>query len=151
MVPPVPTGRMRALLVRCGLRASRQGMAPPLRACREAVADFKKNTRVIASPKEWRELRKILADGCCVTDCRTPATDLHHVVPRSLRGGDVAENLVPLCHPHHMVYEDRAFGWLDVAGAIRRVLTAEQVAYVTDVKSEAWLTRYYGELRVRDK
>jgi hypothetical protein len=39
---------------------------------------------------------------CQVPGCSRPATDAHHVLFRSLGGGDEPANLVSLCSPHHL-------------------------------------------------
>lgn len=39
---------------------------------------------------------------CLVPGCSRPATDAHHVLFRSLGGGDEPENLASLCSPHHL-------------------------------------------------
>ncbi len=39
---------------------------------------------------------------CLVPGCSRPATDAHHVLFRSLGGGDEAANLASLCSPHHL-------------------------------------------------
>jgi len=108
-------------------------------------SDPKPEKRYVAHQREWKELRKqVLAGGkCAVGDCAVPATDCHHAIPRSLRGSDVRLNLVPLCHPHHMQYEDRDLGWEEVAGKIREGMTPEQVEYVVSKKSLEFLDRYY--------
>lgn len=64
----------------------------------------------------------------------------HHVVPRSQGGDDVAENLVPLCAACHrrVTGNDRL-----ALRLLRAALAPDEVAYVVERKSEAWLDRRY--------
>ena len=55
----------------------------------------------------WRRLRLMFlrANALCV-DCRkngftVEATEVHHILARSMGGGDEWENLEALCRPHH--------------------------------------------------
>jgi len=119
-------------------------MAPPLQSCRGSVADFKKERRYVASPTEWRKLRaEVLRGGKCLS-CDGRATDAHHLVGRDLRGSDVLENLIPLCNSCHLCFEDRSTGWERIASSIREAMTDSQVGYVTRVKSQVFLDRYYA-------
>lgn len=105
----------------------------------------KPQKRYRASVHEWTNLRFQKVDGC--RNCGSWLTiDLHHLVPRSLGGPDVAENLIPLCHPCHMVYEDRATGWLHVAHRIRESLTQPELAFALTTKGRDWFDRYYPAL-----
>lgn len=60
----------------------------------------------------WAALKIVVmarADGRCeVRSHDHPAQDVHHVVPRSLGGPDVLENLIAICRHHHDQV-DRAF------------------------------------------
>lgn len=54
--------------------------------------------RVRATRGEWTKLRAERLEGWLCRICfERPADGLHHVVPRSLGGDDVAANLVALC------------------------------------------------------
>jgi 5-methylcytosine-specific restriction endonuclease McrA len=65
--------------------------------------------RKVASPKQWQAITAAKRGPCRV--CKQPTTHLaawqassvtfHHVVPRDFGGGDVAENIVPLCFACH--------------------------------------------------
>lgn len=44
---------------------------------------------------------------CEIPDCGEPACDIHHIVPRSLGGGDESGNLIALCRDSH---DDAAAG-----------------------------------------
>jgi len=64
--------------------------------------------------------RKTAGQSCRI--CGRPASDGHHIVLRSKGGDDVEDNIIPLCHQHHMEYH---------AGVERRLkLTLEEFQYV---------------------
>lgn len=106
--------------------------------------DTKKGKRLVASQAEWSAIRREKLTGRCPVDgCLVSDTDLHHIIPRSLGGGDHRWNLIGLCHGHHMCYEDREQLWLDVADAVRSSLTDEQVSEIVAAKSQVFLDRYY--------
>jgi hypothetical protein len=69
---------------------------------------------------------------------------LHHLVPRSLGGDDLADNLVPLCGDGtrgcHGLVEARDF---ETLVRLRRALTVEEVAYIVERKDREFLQRYY--------
>ncbi len=49
--------------------------------------------------------RALLADVAklpCMACGKNPGGEAHHVTTRGAGGDDVAENLMPLCHEHHM-------------------------------------------------
>ena len=58
-----------------------------------------------ATVEGWEALKAAVmtrAKGRCeVNDRDHPAQDVHHVVPRSLGGPDVLENLIAICRHHH--------------------------------------------------
>jgi len=57
--------------------------------------------RVIASPKQWQDLRAAKTGSCRVCK-RKRGGSLHHLIPRDFHGDDVEENLVPLCLDCHL-------------------------------------------------
>lgn len=75
----------------------------------------------------------------------------HHLVPRSQRGDDVDENIVPLCGPHHagglsmlvgchrLVTENDP----DALALLRGRLFPEEEAYVAHKMGWGWLERRY--------
>lgn len=69
-------------------------------------ADPKPAKRIKASRSEWEMIRRAKLDVCraCRYDFRI---ELHHLVPRSQAGDDVADNLVPLCFLCHGLIENR--------------------------------------------
>lgn len=102
--------------------------------------DPKPLRRHVAKPDEWRRLRGDVLKNRC--PCGERSTDCHHIIGRDLRGDDLRENLIGLCHGCHLRFEDRAPGWERVASGIRRSLTDEQVKYVKN-KKPGFLERYY--------
>lgn len=63
--------------------------------------------RKVASPKQWQAIQAAKIGPCRI--CRDPASNgklygrvhMHHVVPRSRGGDDIADNIVPLCPDCH--------------------------------------------------
>ncbi len=50
----------------------------------------------------WRELRaRFLRDNPHCVICGSPATDVHHILPKAEGGTDDWNNLEPLCHACH--------------------------------------------------
>jgi hypothetical protein len=106
--------------------------------------DPKPRPRIRATTNQWKAIRarKLIGRPCRL--CGDPATNLHHIVPRSQGGDDVAANLVEICGSgttgHHGLVEAR-----DPAtrSALRALLTAEEVAYVRERKGDAWLDDNY--------
>lgn len=102
-------------------------------------------SRYKAQPNEWQRLREQKLYGEKCRACDEPATELHHLVPRSLLGDDVEGNLVPLCHHDHMWFEDRAPGWEKIGSAIRAGMRPAERVYVLWAKNPVFLDRYYPE------
>jgi hypothetical protein len=99
-----------------------------------------------ATRAEWERLRAEKLGPC--RGCNTHLfLTLHHVVPRSLRGGDVAENLIPLCGSGtdgcHGAIQTRTPGWEHVAARVRARFTPQELAYVHLLKGPEFLERYY--------
>jgi hypothetical protein len=110
------------------------------------LSDQKPAKRVKANPDEWVKIRARKLDGwpCRICDTLT-ARSLHHIVPKSLGGDDVAENCTPLCGTGttgcHGLVEARDPWACTMLG--RRLTGAERV-YVLGKKGAAFLERYYG-------
>lgn len=69
----------------------------------------RKRGRITASRDGWLKLRAAKLGICRV--CLHPESEnieLHHLVPRSQGGDDLAANLVPLCHECHDAITRRA-------------------------------------------
>lgn len=111
-------------------------------------ADPKPPRRVKADQNEWARLRKEKLGSCRLCHDLTmhvPGTTLHHIVSKSLRGDDVADNLVPLCGDGtsgcHGLVEARDPWARPLLG--ERLTEAER-AYVLRKKGAGWLERHYG-------
>jgi hypothetical protein len=137
---------------RCLLnREAGSGGRRPARTGPESGAspDPKPAKRVVASADVWALMRPvILREPCYGCLGLSPLRrGVHHLVPKSLGGDDVIENLIPLCGTGttgcHGIYEDRAPGWRMIAGMIRKALSVEKVGYVVGKKGEDFLDRYY--------
>jgi len=123
-------------------------------------SDFKPARRIV-DPNAGIE--KVRGEGRCRICKRKPSGHpLHslnraHLVSRGQRGDDVDANIIPLCGSgvsgchgvltsHHrdgstgMTYEEAATG-------LREALREDEVAYVTQKKSQAWLDRTYPKRR----
>lgn len=88
--------------------------------------------------------RKKLAEGRCrICELFVPLTR-HHLVPKSLGGSDVEDNIVPLCGDGvrgcHGLIEDRD----PVAcSTLRSRLKKKEIAYILKRKNPVFLDRYY--------
>lgn len=94
-------------------------------------------------------LRKYLAERECRI-CGQPASNMHHLYPRSQGGDDVADNLIPLCGSGttgcHGLIEAHDRNHRHLLGL--RLTTEERSYLVSKLGSkqaaEAWLQRHYG-------
>jgi HNH endonuclease len=102
--------------------------------------DPKPPPRLVTS--DWKPLRA-QKTGPCRACGSYQWVELHHAVPRSLGGGDVEDNLLPLCHTCHMEWEDRGQRWPMIAAAVRDSLSPAEHAYIVQTKGEDFLERYY--------
>jgi hypothetical protein len=108
---------------------------------RPVTPDPKPTARII-DPDAGRA--KVWGERRCRVCCQPYDLTRHHLVPVSLGGDDVDDNIVPLCGDgtrgcHGLVEDFRA----DYRHALRLTMAAEEVAYVVAKKGEAWLDRYY--------
>jgi 5-methylcytosine-specific restriction endonuclease McrA len=99
----------------------------------------------IKDPKAVARKRK--RDGRCRCGCGRPATDGHHIFPRSLGGDDVEANAMGLFHDCHMILEfgpDRD----EMAKLLGERLRDEEIQYVLGKRGpeagREFLARYYG-------
>jgi hypothetical protein len=105
--------------------------------------------RYVASEKEWLALYEAKLGPCRVCGRGGPAgigCSLHHLVPKSQLGDDVAGNLVPLCgsgttgcHGH---VENRSRFHRSI---LRGKLTEEERDYVIGRQGEGWFDRHYPD------
>src|SRR5690348_10221180 len=103
--------------------------------------DPKPAARIVASPTQWFALRAE-KDGPCRVCGSPPPNELHHIVARSRRGDDLAENLAPVCVGCHDLIERRN-GY-----ALRRLhdsLTEAERTYCAAKLGGNALLRIFGE------
>jgi hypothetical protein len=94
--------------------------------CLERVAEHFIDTWKASLTERSTPQKRVLArDGsfCQVPGCSRAAAHAHHVLYRSLGGGDEGENLVGLCAAHHLHGVHR--GWVRVRGRAPDGLTWE--------------------------
>jgi 5-methylcytosine-specific restriction endonuclease McrA len=107
----------------------------------------------MATRDQWAVLRaeKLEAQSCRLMVrldgwnrlcCNT--LELHHIIPRSQGGDDVADNLLPLCSWHHGMVTLRDEGYLQNLAA---ALTDAEYAYVIGKLGEGALERLFGVSR----
>jgi 5-methylcytosine-specific restriction endonuclease McrA len=92
---------------------------------------------------------KVAGAACRVCGGRT-GLERHHLVPRSQRGDDVDENIVPLCGPwmpscHKLVTENDPAALATLRGR----LWPEEEAYVARKMGWGWLERRYPSEETR--
>lgn len=107
------------------------------------VADPRPARRII-DPRAGR--RKVWLEGRCRA-CGAGHLERHHLVPRSLGGDDVDANLIPLCLLCHDAFERSPSHRRIVGRIIRATLLPDELAYIIERKSEAFLDRYYPPRR----
>lgn len=109
--------------------------------------DPKTGPRIVASKDEWAEIARVKQGPCRV--CVLPESngsywkqiELHHLIPRSRGGGDVAENIVPLCRSCHGLvtrYDTYALR------ALGSSLSADERSYVVRMLGKYGPERLFG-------
>lgn len=100
-----------------------------------------------ASQSQWTILRRHFEfEPCC--SCGGKPVTLHHICPRSQGGGDVVENLVPLCGDGtrgcHGLLESHGNGWERVAASVRQYVIVDNTRrhYQEDHAGESFNRRY---------
>lgn len=117
-------------------------------------ADPKPNKRVVNRNAGREKLkREIVCRVCAALGEPRRATNRAHIVPKGVGGGDVDDNIVPLCGSgtdgcHGVLTHrnrDGATGrdYITVASAFLQSLTDDERAYAEDCKWSGWLGDYY--------
>jgi 5-methylcytosine-specific restriction endonuclease McrA len=96
--------------------------------------------RVVASPKKWQAIADA-KQGPCRVCAHVPPNELHHVVARAHGGGDVAENIAPVCHGCHGFITRRNQPTIK---AFLAALTDEEYAAAVETGGEDFFERAYG-------
>ena len=102
----------------------------------------KKYRRHVAGRKEWQQIAAT-KDGPCRA-CSDPAPvvlHLHHLVFRNHGGGDVPDNIVPLCSDCHADVHNRK---PRVVRLMCENLTDAEYAYICTTAGEDYIERVYG-------
>jgi len=100
--------------------------------------------RVVATPKQWAEIRAAKGTTCRLRDFdlfHAPGCHYHHLVPRGRSGDDVPANLVPLCPNCHTRVTQRNRQHLE---ALAYSLTDAEYAYCVAKLGEGALSRLFG-------
>lgn len=112
-------------------------------------ADPKPAARIV-DRKAFAELHESAtraARGCQVCGLvwrYQPGLSIHHIVPRGQGGDDVPANFALLCgHGTAGCHGDVEARRNGARERLRAAMTSEQLAYVTQKKSQAWLDRMY--------
>ena len=110
--------------------------------------DPKPERRHKATQSEWEHLRALKLTGCRL--CGAVNATLHHIVPRSLGGDDVADNLCSLCGSgttgcHGLVEARDPY----VLSAIRAALTPDELAYCIGKVGAGRFDRMYPTMEER--
>jgi 5-methylcytosine-specific restriction endonuclease McrA len=107
----------------------------------------KKYRRIVAGPKRWQAIADEKLGPCRV--CGSQASNgrlyghiqLHHIVPRSWHGDDLADNIAPLCPGcHDDVTRCEPFA----CRALIESLTDAEYAYAIKKSGESFFERAYG-------
>lgn len=101
----------------------------------------------IRDPRASR--RKVQRERSCRCGCGRPATDGHHILPRSLGGDDVEDNIMGLYHDCHMCFE---FGGQEdrreMAELLGSKIRDDEIRYLCEKRglfqAADFLRRYYG-------
>ena len=111
------------------------------------IRDLAHRRGVSPSLVRWRDKREEGRCRMCLRSSSLRPLTRHHIVPRVWfkRNGRVAvlrnvsANIVPLCWPCHEYVEWNQYG----RSLLRKVLAAEEVAFVLQVSGREWFDRRY--------
>jgi HNH endonuclease len=132
---------------RSGTDGTKMCPSEPYPKTRQLARGERRYRRKVASPKQWAAIRAEKLEGCACSVCGdyTRPMSLHHLVPRSQGGDDVAENLIPLCGDGtrwcHGAVTRRDSGALQ---ALASQLSDSEYAYVIGKLGEGAMERLFG-------
>lgn len=108
---------------------------------RTLEAPRKRYRRKVASAKQWERILAAKMGPCRVCFARLAHADPHHLVFREHGGGDLEDNIVPLCRADHDAVHRRC-------GPIARLLLSHlsdaEYAYLVTYGGEDYAARAYG-------
>lgn len=108
------------------------------------LVDPRPPKRIKATRDQWIDIEVAKRDRCRICET-TFGTSFHHIVPKSLGGDDLKDNIVPLCGDGvrgcHGLVEARD---PEACATLGDRLSAAERAYVLGKKGPAFLARYYG-------
>lgn len=96
--------------------------------------------RKTASAQGWQRIADAKQGPCRVCNA-PPPNELHHLIARSQGGGDLEDNIAPLCQEHHAAIENRDA--LD-GKRLAESLTDAEYAYVVNTFGEDFFERRLG-------
>lgn len=109
----------------------------------------KRPARIKASRQEWAKIIIAKAGPCrCVGMGQCDGrTEFHHLLSRGQGGGDVFDNIVPLCtHHHRQVTENFSLARRHLA----ENLTDREYAFLIDELGEGAMERLFGVMDSRE-
>jgi hypothetical protein len=116
-------------------------------APRQVQPDEKPARRIRATGSEWGALRASFSGQVCVSCTSGGQLELHHILPRSQSGDDLAINLVVICRSCHTKLEGHESGWERVAAAVRQyVITDNRRRYYQEDHAGDFFNRRYPRL-----
>lgn len=122
----------------------------------EVTTDFKDPARIVDRDALYRAMMDHYARGGKCIACRYDrAEDPHHILFKSARGDDVAENIAPLCaFCHRMFHYGPTDEQREAAASIGKGLPDESVLYVLRKMGEVagadyLLRRYHRHVGLR--
>lgn len=120
-------------------------MTDPYPKSRQLARGERRYRRKVASPKQWQAIIEAKQGPCRV--CAKWGTtsgypiEYHHIIPRSLGGDDVVDNVIPLCSvDHRLVTENKA----DRLRIVAESLTDAEYTYVIGKLGEGAMERLFG-------
>ena len=97
--------------------------------------------RKMATREEWAKLRVEKVRECRICETLVGPMELHHLVPRSLGGDDVADNLVSLCRSCH---DHVTRSVLTGVAPLAKALSDAEYAYIVGKLGEGGMGRLFG-------
>jgi hypothetical protein len=122
-------------------------MAAPFPKSVQLARGERRYRRKVASPKQWQAIIEAKRGPCRCCEVNVIGggwpgdIEYHHLVTRQDGGDDVADNIVPLCSPHHGDVTQRAAG---ACRALLSTLSDAEYAYMIQRGGEDYPERAYG-------